>query len=260
MRYFLIILFFVFPVQAKCVAHWRMNDNLADTDVVDSAGGYESIFTTADTCDVDTIGVVSGALDFNGGLDYIDVNYSFESVFQSDFSMGLWVKPDDGQPGGTDYLLGIYCSDLPDDLVSIVINTTGSISMRYAADNNEGIVNSSIVLSNGQESWHFIATTLSQKGSDVIIDIYFDSELQNTATISPCIMANYECSFNFFIGAESVKGVPTSRYAGLIDNITLWDEALTEAKIKRLYNNGSGTEMLAEIDNNHRGSRRMRYE
>ena len=47
------------------------------------------------------------SLEFDGSNDYIDTGSNFEStVFNSAFSVSLWVKLDDGRPSATEYLFG----------------------------------------------------------------------------------------------------------------------------------------------------------
>src|ERR1035437_3727425 len=73
------------------VAHWKMNDNSANTDVVDSVGSNNG--TAQQNTNILTTAKVDRALSFNGAgfgtNDYVEAsNISF-----TNFTISAWIKP-----------------------------------------------------------------------------------------------------------------------------------------------------------------------
>ncbi|GAG77958.1 unnamed protein product, partial [marine sediment metagenome] len=86
-----------------CVLYWKMNDNAASTDVVETKAGRTGT-AQQDTQDIDTTGVIDGALTFNGATDFVSVADWPELDFGA-FSIGVWVKPDRLGHTGNQYII-----------------------------------------------------------------------------------------------------------------------------------------------------------
>ena len=62
----------------------------------------------------------SKSLSFDGTNDYVSVGSTFNSTFQGDHSISLWVKPADGQPSATNILSG-YKNSSEEDIMYLAI-------------------------------------------------------------------------------------------------------------------------------------------
>jgi len=83
---------------ADCLAQWKMNDNTANTVVIDYSGnGHNGTFTDATgnpfTNQHDAVGKINGALDFDGADDFIVVHGMTETY--SAISVFGWINLDD---------------------------------------------------------------------------------------------------------------------------------------------------------------------
>ena len=47
------------------------------------------------------------SLSLDGTNDYVDTNYTSNTLFRDSFSFSVWVKPDDGQPPSAVAILGV---------------------------------------------------------------------------------------------------------------------------------------------------------
>lgn len=234
-----------------CVYHLKMNDNAASTVVVDSQG-YSNGTAQQNTEDLTTTGIIGGALSFNGTSDYIDTNDSFESVFQSDFSISFWCKPDDGQPSIPKIFLGTRTFDYSDGIDFYILSAAqaGKVYFWYSTNGSAvDVTASSAVFDDGQETWHHIVCIVQQTTSTRIdLFAYFDMSLCDSSYISE-ELSNYVNSGNLLIGQVSSGGVVGSSlfFDGSFDNFMIFNRALTTKEIARLYNSGNGTEKLSSI-------------
>lgn len=241
----------------KCVAQYRFNDNADSNVVIDSIGGFNGVFigTDANTSAHDTTGKVGGALTFNGTDDYINTNNTFQSVFQNSFSISLWIntlqKSDDNR------IFGIYNSSnghyiefyQPNESTAYLVITDGV--------NIAGVSGIPQIYYN---SWHlFTFAVQNNSNTTVTCKVYIDGTLFGTQTESIDLSVLSFGTNNFLVGWCSY-GSEGELTKGSLDNFTIWDEALTPAKIKRLYNDGCGTEQLGEIDPPRIRNSRARYE
>lgn len=174
--------------------------------------------------------------------DYIDTNNSFESVFQSDFSITFWCKPNDGRPAVIEYFMGID-EDLPGvPVFSFLIwyLATGKIRMEYGVvEDEESVVTSSIVFANGQENWHLIVITVEQVGSKVRLTIYFDGAQVGQATSTDDVdMSNAAPNLNLIFGGKNYsERLPTEvpDYNGLLDDVMIFNKVKTAEEIRSIY-------------------------
>lgn len=226
------------------VAQYKMNDNLATTNVINEFGtdGTNQVNTNLR----DATGKINGAVEFHGAsFDYVDTNQSFESVFQDSFSVNLWAKLDDGQgvfslsatlEGGPHSvfefsILGpfIYCTYWVSGVPVTVMEISG--------------------LQPGQESWHMFTAVVEKTGTtSVRLTVYIDKEqIGSPATINSIDMSSFSISQDFPIGASNFNGNITSFFSGDLDNFCIFNKVITQDEIDFLYNDGFGTE---ELENN----------
>lgn len=231
---------------AWCVSQWKMNDNETNTTVVDSQG-YSDGISVQDTCDVNAVGKVGGALDFDGINDDVDTNNTFQSVFQgqdnNSFSLCCWVEPDDGQPSTTETFCGSKEVNPKIPRVAIHLDVGGKIVGDYFTDEGieEGLdfFSPNPVFTDGQQDWHFIVMNVEQVNpTQVKLSLYFDNALLGSNT-EDCVMTEFATSTNFALGNE---GGQNQHFAGLIDNVMIFNKAISQAEINWLWNGGAGRE------------------
>jgi len=227
---------------SNLICWYKMDDNADSTVVIDSCGLSNGTFngTDANTSAHHTTGKVGGALDFNGIDDYIDMNSSFQTTFQNDFAISLWVKPDDGQPPVTRGLIGCYAGGAVGwEIAQLTVSGKGLLSLIYSLGYTNGLnaipVNS--LMSDGQQDWHHIVVNIYQNGSIVTGEIYFDGSLVATAyTPADSYMSTYSNSYNPVMGAINQYGNIQEFDKTVLDNVMIFNKALSEDEITQLYN------------------------
>jgi len=178
----------------------------------------------------DRFGNINKALDFNGTSNYIDVADNNTLDLSSTFTISGWYNTTATNAnlytlvgksrdiiGGTGYLLAY---GIPSSTLSL--NWGPNITLNIPS----AIYNS---------GWHFMVGT--SDGSD--IKIYMDSVMIQSMSTSPNLI-NSTASLN--IGREnSILG---RYFLGKLDDIGIWNRALTQAEITKLY--GSNTTGMQE--------------
>jgi len=227
---------------ANCVAHYKMNDNAASAVVIDSQG-FSNGTAQQNTNLLDTVGKVGGALTFNGASDYVETTL-LATNFQDSFSINLWCKPNDGQPVISNPLFGM--GNTP-QAHSCYIGLTTEGRVYFSLDDatmQSLVLTSGILFSNGTQAWNMLTFVVEETtGSTATVYLYL-----NGTFIANVINDNVMDSFlglNPRIGRGRIGGV-YNYFAGSIDNVMIFNKALSAEEITYLYNFGLGTEALAE--------------
>jgi len=231
-------------LSANVVAQYKLNDDLATTAVINSIGTNGTLAGGDNTEDISVTGKINDAFDFNGTDDCVNCNQDFDSIFQTSFSIEVWIQPDDGHPvvGGE-----IFGSNLlTTDSVDAVLQTSGKVRIQYGSDSNDAsAMTNTPVFPDGATSWtHIIFTVSEGNGIKIYVDS-LDQTLDGTmdGDMAGVTMANYESGVNFYIGAlNSSDSGANGFFAGLIDNVRIFNKELSSTEVGYLYNSGTGTE------------------
>lgn len=240
-------------LSADRVAHWKLNETAANTEVHDdtTAGAYPDPHDGTSSANMNTLtatGKVSTCLDA-GGVAYVSVADHAELSFgnatvDSPFSISAWIYMSvtasqqvilskwDVDDGNREWYLALRSTG---DLELVLYDESANVEIFKRTDD---------VLSDG---WRFVVATYtgqSATGSTAadLITLYVDNvAVAQTATNN----ANYDAMENtdrsVYIGAW-VSGGVSSIFADKLDNITLFDVELSAANINFLWNAGNGTE------------------
>ena len=238
-----------------CVAHYLLNDNVATTAVIDEVGSFTGTATDNTSTLSSTDSASNGrSFELNGIDEYIDTGDAFQSTWRSSFTISLWVKPDDGQPASIEYFLGATNAG-GEDRIYVSLLTTGVIRFLIESDNDLVFHDSGVVFTNGQQGWHHIVLVGI---ADTTLGLFFDSIDKGTSDASGLVFNDWTSSEEIFIGAYDSVGTPGDYFAGKIDNVKIFNRALTIDEVRRLYNAGNGITSLEELDNVEQLTRTLR--
>ena len=183
-------------------------------------------------------GKIGNALNFdstkNNYVDTLDVN----STLQKDFSISIWLEATDGHPVTNENIWGTVMGSVALNRCNLTLLPNGKLQFFYIANViiYDSLV-SPVLLADGQETWHHVVCVVKQS-SDVNITsyIYFDGVLKVEKDTSN-IMSTYQNSLNLFVGNTNSAGMPEaeSYFDGVIDDVRIYDKALTATEIIRLY-------------------------
>ncbi|MDD4922718.1 MAG: LruC domain-containing protein, partial [Bacteroidales bacterium] len=206
------------------LAAWHFDENSGNT-ANDALGIHNGTFTGAAW----VTGISGSSLEFNGSTSSVIVpNNTFFNPIGDKISFSFWFKlPEVGASGSFIYQNTKYNVRIdPQGRVSFAVYTPDwkSLVMNYA----DRILNT---------DWHHVAATYDGATMKLFIDGVLKTSVANTGTLK-------SSQADFVIG---IKGV-TDPYKGTIDEILVYEKALTQEEITEIYsttrNTSSGSDNL----------------
>jgi hypothetical protein len=265
-------------VQTKCVAFWNLDEasgtrfdskaasyDLTDGNTVTQGPGVlgdvvvdsgdlatnGTIVGGSTSSDLATTGKVNGGfLDVAG--DYIDINQTLQAVFQDNFTISMWVAPDDGQPAGQQWFFGVReaAATGGQSTVHAFLNTNGTVRIEIQIDGTTyGQETDGAVFADGAETFHHLVMVVDYSSGIVF---YKDgsvvaSSVSGTA-ITSATKANLDLSLNLHVPGRNLDGVHQKDLAAVLDEFRILNGALTSDEVGYIYNAGAGSESsLADL-------------
>jgi len=233
-----------------------------DGDAADSAGTNDGTIYGATI----TTGQVGGALTCDGDMDYVTIPDNDSLTPRDEMTIAFWLYTNGGQNAGIYKYAGCPLQGPNGNSRAYFIEVNGSSgiigSRIYTNVDSYGRIYSNNPVSFSE--WHHISLTFNRGNAA----IYIDGQLDNSETLSVSSIMND--GQPFMIGAfwDYCLGGIQSKLDGMIDEVMLYDRALSEAEISQLYTAGAAGENLsadpgfadANSGNYHLLSDRGRYE
>ncbi|MDZ7611403.1 MAG: LamG domain-containing protein [Candidatus Moranbacteria bacterium] len=177
-----------------------------------------------------TIGKVGQGLDFDGVDDNVTIsaNSAFEFGEAENWSVSLWTKYTDSNCNGNKVAVGRYNGR------QWWIGCQGSEIAGGTLRDSDGVQQNfegTTLLNDNQ--WHHLLLTVTRRVDNDRIDFYVDGNHEKNE--------NPDFTGNFDIGADLFFGTFTGSdylWSGQIDEARIYNRALSEDEIQRLYNMG----------------------
>jgi len=175
-----------------------------------------------------TQGKSGGALQFDGKDDYVDVeNNDILNFGTNNFSIETWFKSSTGHDGINRFLVAKYCNGYSQNY--LLTQTSGN-KLRFSIANGTISIVAEASDDYNDNKWHH---ALAIRNSDSIY-LYVDGKLvgSNTGVSS----FNVDNIYNFSIGNRYCA--PRYPFFGQIDNVKIYNRALSEEEVRYHYNHG----------------------
>ncbi len=192
-----------------------------------SSGSSVCPNTSTQTVDIALAGIANNySMSFDGSDDYIDVGDNNSLNPTSQLTLSVWVKKIGSGTGSTPAVYSSSKSSSNNGGFLITLHPTSSRFQFYVDTTGSGgwvsIQNNVGIVTN---QWYHIVSTWD--GSN--IKMYVDGVLQtNTASVSQIV---YSIDISATIGKYA-----TSYFNGSIDEVAIWDTALTSTQVSEIYN------------------------
>jgi len=172
--------------------------------------------------------------------NYIDTNNTFQSTFQQNFTISVWLRLNATEE---EQSINIFGADernidpLYDNWVMSVCDFN-QLSFVYRANNSAAILELGQILETNV--WCLLTFTVSQIEDQVVINGYKNGVYVNSVSNSQN-MSLYLNPINLYIGATSwgAAGVGPAPFYGSLDNFMIFNKALNQTEITWLYNERS---------------------
>ncbi|MCW1922780.1 LamG domain-containing protein [Luteolibacter arcticus] len=233
----------VIPIVAKgLVAHYKFNEAAAATTAVsalaNNPGTVGSGVITGET------GIAGNAYRFSNGIGQADIVDMGNAPFLTDIlaakalTYSAWIKSTDVSSGRNAFISAANTTldnSYVDFGVAGQVGNVGALSGRLRPNGN---VNIAEIFSNtaphttlvNDDVWHHVALTVDLATTS--IKLYVDGVPTGENTAIP--VAVFPVFNNFEIGRLGRK-VPTDGFAGLVDDVQIYNEALSPARIAALH-------------------------
>jgi hypothetical protein len=232
--------------EASLVAYYKFDEaagaTVAANQVAGSTGAVGSAVTTG------VAGISGNAYSFGGATatqaDIVDMgNASFFSAVTASgqLTLSAWVKTTDTTSNrncaifaGDDTSSNVY-TDL--GVAAGQAGFLGSASARNRPSGaatpaqQTGIYSSPAVAPVNDGAWHNLVMTVNLSSSS--LSLYVDGVLANTQTMATAAFPSFN---NFEIGRLG-RSAPTDPYQGLLDDVQVYDEALSQSQVQFLFAN-----------------------
>lgn len=216
-------------VQASLVAHWKF-DETAGTTTVDSAGSFDG--TLSGSASFVAGGISGNAIKLlNAGNSLVNMGNTVPGFTTGNFTIVAWIKTTAtngdaifagkhlaGQSSG--YFLGVNA-----------IGGTGGAANKaafYPSGRGSNIPFSTTTVNDG--TWHQVVGVYTAGGN---AQVYVDGNLEGTRA-SPIMAGN---TVSFLIGGITIGATPSNQYEGLVDDVQLYSNALSQSEITFLFTN-----------------------
>ncbi|MDD3531989.1 MAG: LamG domain-containing protein, partial [Candidatus Shapirobacteria bacterium] len=230
------------------VGHWRF-DECQGTTAYDVSGndnhgtiniGASTPQTSAGTCTSGNSahawyngqeGRINSAMNFDGVDDYSLVNDNTILDIENDkLTVGAWVYRKGNGASTAGYILSKSDNAATNHQYGLYYQNTGAFCYMIMNSANACFSNSSIV----DNQWHHVAMTYDRSSSQ--IKLFINGQLKDTGTVNNDIVGT---SSNVYIGCRGNSPPSTNHhFNGLIDDVRIYNYALTDDQIKTLYNDG----------------------
>jgi len=186
---------------------------------------------------------LSLAVDAADDFDYVDTNYTSNALFQDSFSISMWLKPNDGQQ--FQMLFGVELGT--SDSLTWSIGALGQLSViHYSNSDLAAFTTDAARFTSGAQSafTHLVLTVTKNTGSDTLYAFYDDNNSAPGSFLGSFRVS--EANHAAFdhgglapsIGASNDDGTHDTPYAGLIDEVTIFNKALSSSEVEAIYNGG----------------------
>lgn len=239
------------PPTDGLVGHWTL-DETTGTTMNDGSGNANTGTLNGTTADNSSIlGIVNNAINFDATDDYIAIPDSASLNPSSEITLAAWIKSTSIASGGTlrriiskwqggtnnDYNLFITNVDFGSDGLANQIafeakDSSNATLFLFDADDNSVV--------GGDGKWHFVAGTYD--GSTAAI--YLNGSLVNSVAASGTLK---DSTTPLNIGRSEEGGWP-HHFGGDIDDVRIYDRALSATEIQQLYYYGLSNG-LGDVDN-----------
>lgn len=196
------------------------------------------------TLTTDRFGNANSAYSFNGSSDYIKITANSTLDIYPDLTICFWFKrkgySKDETDGGSTLIDRVWKdnnSSYSGDVMAMGLDKTGKVSLYYNYDRLESWPSSeyfSLIKTVSLNNLYFVC--IRKKGES--ITSWFDGEKTGDITL-PEDNNPYVYSGNWYIGSQIDKNNIWAPFNGEIDDVRIYNRAISESEIEELYKEGT---------------------
>lgn len=210
------------------ISNYKLDGDSLDSVGVNNGIIYGNIINTTDRHEKS-----DKAYNFDGVNDYISVPYTSELAPTSQVTCSAWAYKSDWSiiSGNTRILSKTESGGWHISLDDAGVGNGYAAFIIFRA--GSGYIYTKYLYTGLSTGWHHFAGTYDGRYTK----LYIDGVLRNTIDSSTNSGISYSCNNNLIIGAEASQGTLTdgSYFSGKIDDVRIYNRALTGDEIQKLY-------------------------
>ncbi|MEO9849450.1 MAG: FG-GAP-like repeat-containing protein, partial [Reichenbachiella sp.] len=214
------------------VAYYPFSGNANDESANALHGNVVGASLTADR-----FGNSNSAYAFNGN-GYIDCGAStiFDMEKYPEYTISVWIKPDNTNLSVLQAILSRHIATQDRRFYLLFLDNNPATTLTFEAYHNGAFESTDVVSTVYNTSWQHVLVIADDGKIKMYVDQVLVSETSITAT-----MKSGNSNTNFVIGAVHHSDVLWDRkFEGIIDDIRIYDRAITSSERADLYNEDSG--------------------
>jgi len=214
-----------YAYKENIVAAWTFDADEGDT-IIDVSGNANHGTLIGNATRVD--GKFGEALEFDGGTGYIDVPFadSLMLLNEGSLTVAAWIVANEVPAANKVILQQLDANGTGRTWLYVTSDTSGEIASYLG----NGRTSSGILVDSG--AWYHVAAVVTEKGATDSVQMYVDGKPEG----DPFESGMESCEGAFHIAAHKT---PTSNvWNGIIDELALFNKALSQAEIKNLMTKG----------------------
>lgn len=221
------------------VGHWTFDgsDKLVGAKIryTDRSGNNNIGYLKSATSTPGALGRIGQAQNFDGVDDFVDMGNPASLQITGSLTVSAWVKAD-AFPNGDDNYIVTKAGDSNKNfkLSATIDNAVRQFYMMVSSDGSLSTIRytSTTVTAN---TWYHVVGVYN--ASLQTLDIYLNGKLDN-GTLSGTIPSSiFNSPLNVLVGAYTTS--PIRNFDGVIDDVRIYNRAITADEIKRLYSQGT---------------------
>ncbi|KKM69828.1 hypothetical protein LCGC14_1446860 [marine sediment metagenome] len=229
-------------VTPNTYAHYKCNDDAANTVVTDDGSGANNGVSSTNTANLSIVGKINDAFDFvEASSEYIGIDaLSTDIASDATGSIAMWLKPN--AASGTHQMFSIADTSERSALFCFLDGVDLSIYIFKNATNSAKWIQPGVITTNWQHVV-FVQDGVSLKVYYNGVDITEATPtLEGDAAVS--VWLSYGTNIdNGTIGVRNYRGLGNQEYFdGGLDDIRYYKAVLTQQDVHNLYRGGVGTE------------------
>jgi len=223
------------------VSWWRMGDGDTYSTITDVVGGANGTMNSMAVNDFELVVPTQDhpnaySTNFDGSDDYVAVADAAALDFSTEMTFSAWVK---GAAQSATIAAKYQTSSSQRSWRVYGISGSGGIGVGVSSDGTWSSTTTKDYVTSGvtalDNTWHHVAFTFSANDLRIYID---GVQAAVTATYDATVNSIYQGTSELTIGAH-LNGGSSSRYAGNIDEVTVWSASLSATQVGQLYNSGA---------------------
>ncbi|HEY4478915.1 MAG TPA: LamG-like jellyroll fold domain-containing protein, partial [Candidatus Paceibacterota bacterium] len=208
------------PLSCGLVGHWTFDGKDTPGRALDVSGqGNHGNLVAMSTSTSRVPGKIGQGLKFDGVNDYVKI--SSDIIGTTALTITAWIKP-------TASTLSVGTGRIVTNGNVTIFKLASSNRLSFTSNNSNTAVSATNALSGTANTWQFISVTRNESGT---ANIYLNGTLTGTANQnsgSPIVGTDFE------IGAQ----LAASFFDGSIDDVRVYNRALSPTEVQRLYQLG----------------------